>query len=331
MRNDAAGLRRLLTWHRPLYDEAVVVDTGSTDGSGAVAKELGSKVTDFPWRDDFSAARNHGLGLAWGQWILVLDCDEVVAREDFAAIRSLTGSPRAAFDFRQRNYCGLVNDPGWIPVSGDGPLVPAGAAGFIDVDTCRLFPAHPDVYYEGRVHEMPDAALRRAAVVRQETGIVVHHYGHVVDLERRETKTALYASLLRKKLKETPEDPQARYEMAVQLVSEDRQDLAVQLLRRTVEEMPEHEVAYRSRLLLGRLLIEAGQVASGTGQLESAVRDRPELPAGWLEAARGHARVGNRDSAARFVEQGRWLFPADPMLQEMQARLSAAATVRTGD
>ena len=53
-----------------------MVDTGSRDRTKQVARRHGARVADFPWVDDFSAARNHALDLARGEWILVVDCDE---------------------------------------------------------------------------------------------------------------------------------------------------------------------------------------------------------------------------------------------------------------
>jgi tetratricopeptide (TPR) repeat protein len=57
-------------------DEIVVVDTGSTDASMAIARAHGAVVIEHVWRDDFSAARNIGLDAASGDWILYVDADE---------------------------------------------------------------------------------------------------------------------------------------------------------------------------------------------------------------------------------------------------------------
>ena len=46
---------------RGLFDEIVVVDTGSTDRTKEIAREFGAKVFDFVWIDDFAAARNEAL------------------------------------------------------------------------------------------------------------------------------------------------------------------------------------------------------------------------------------------------------------------------------
>ena len=51
-------------------DEVIVVDTGSSDGSKKIAADLGAKVYDFEWCDDFSAARNYSFSLASGDYVM---------------------------------------------------------------------------------------------------------------------------------------------------------------------------------------------------------------------------------------------------------------------
>ena len=58
-------------------DEIVVVDTGSTDATVAIAEEAGARVRKIPWNHDFAAARNQALDACVGDWILVIDADEV--------------------------------------------------------------------------------------------------------------------------------------------------------------------------------------------------------------------------------------------------------------
>src|SRR4051794_39069341 len=65
-------------------DEVVVVDTGSADRTRTIAEGLGARVSDFPWCDDFSAARNHSLAQATGDWIFWMDADDVLPPESGA-------------------------------------------------------------------------------------------------------------------------------------------------------------------------------------------------------------------------------------------------------
>jgi Glycosyl transferase family 2 len=46
---------------RGLFDEIIIVDTGSVDRTKEIAQGFGAKVFDFVWIDDFAAARNAAL------------------------------------------------------------------------------------------------------------------------------------------------------------------------------------------------------------------------------------------------------------------------------
>ena len=76
-------LRHLL----PYGMEIVVVDTGSTDETAAIARKYTDKVYDFEWINDFSAARNFAVSQASNNWILVVDCDEYIKELDAPKLR----------------------------------------------------------------------------------------------------------------------------------------------------------------------------------------------------------------------------------------------------
>src|SRR5690348_13273062 len=56
-RNQEAELPRALQSVAPVAAECLVVDTGSTDRTAAVAGKNGARVLSFAWEDDFSAGR----------------------------------------------------------------------------------------------------------------------------------------------------------------------------------------------------------------------------------------------------------------------------------
>jgi glycosyltransferase involved in cell wall biosynthesis len=76
VRNEEGVLARILDDANTFCDELVVVDTGSTDGTVALAQEHGATVSHFEWIDDFGAARNFAFDRCTGDWILWLDADE---------------------------------------------------------------------------------------------------------------------------------------------------------------------------------------------------------------------------------------------------------------
>src|SRR5690242_9238344 len=72
-----------------LFDEIVVVDTGSTDHTAAVAAHYGARVCPFAWVDSFAAARNASIAQATGDWIMWLDADDRLDESNVAALRTL--------------------------------------------------------------------------------------------------------------------------------------------------------------------------------------------------------------------------------------------------
>jgi len=92
VRDEEQRLPAALRSVHELADEVVVVDTGSTDGTVALAREAGCRVLSHRWQDDFAAARNVALEAAAGRWCLMLDADEVLRCEEGVDLRALLSS-----------------------------------------------------------------------------------------------------------------------------------------------------------------------------------------------------------------------------------------------
>ena len=118
--NEEANLGRTLESVKGLADEIIVVDSGSTDSTVAIAQSFGAKVSIEPWKG-FAAQKNSALAKATSDWILSLDADEEVSPELAASIQSLFKSGKApsfdAYTMNRRNmYLGR-----WIKHSGYYP------------------------------------------------------------------------------------------------------------------------------------------------------------------------------------------------------------------
>src|SRR5206468_11726649 len=92
VRNEEQKLAACLQSAAALVDETIVVDTGSTDGTRELAAKLGARVFEFPWCDDFAAARNECIRYATGDYILWMDADERIDDVNRDKLRALFAS-----------------------------------------------------------------------------------------------------------------------------------------------------------------------------------------------------------------------------------------------
>ena len=89
VKNEEGTLERCLNSVKHVVDEIVVADTGSTDRTKEIAARFTDKVFDFPWVDDFSAARNASFERASMDYVLWLDADDILLPDDAVKLREL--------------------------------------------------------------------------------------------------------------------------------------------------------------------------------------------------------------------------------------------------
>jgi glycosyltransferase involved in cell wall biosynthesis len=193
VRNEENNLPHCLQSARDLFDEIVIVDTGSTDRTKEIALEFGARVVDFVWIDDFAAARNVSLANATGDYIFWLDADDVLDPPEREKLKALLS--RLRVDRKAAYVVRCACDP-----SQDG------AGGKTMVDHIRLFPLLKDVRWTYRVHEQILPSLRQANIPVRWTDVTVRHTGYT-DLALRARKLDRDTKILREELAERPHDP----------------------------------------------------------------------------------------------------------------------------
>lgn len=214
VRNEEANLPLCLKSVQGLVDEMVIVDTGSADATTEIALSFGARVFVHPWENDFSRARNISLDLASGDWILVLDADEVLAVSDHDEVRRLVQGPSTELcSLIQTTYGDESATFGWIPNNQSVPEA-AGYPGYIESPLVRLFRRSPLIRFRGIIHE--HATHEDPTVPVRATPIRIHHYGKYANPESVRAKDNFYLALSRLKTRENPKDAQAFYELGVQ-------------------------------------------------------------------------------------------------------------------
>jgi hypothetical protein len=203
VKDEASHLARCLESVSPLHPQIVVVDTGSSDGTVAIAQHWGAEVYSFAWIHDFSAARNASLQRARAAWTLVLDADEWLeppAREALAEICSTP--PDAAYVLVQKS-----RDSG---------------GGFIRNGIVRLFPNRPEIRYAHPIHEDVMGSLSRQKIPVRYTEVEIEHSGYAdattlsakLDRNRRILERALQGPI------ERGSESHARFNLGIEYMRE---------------------------------------------------------------------------------------------------------------
>lgn len=90
--NEEANLPRWLAAVQQVADEVVAVDSGSTDHTLRILKEAGARVAHRQWTG-YADQRNYCAQLCTGDWILMLDADEVIDEHCIAKLKKFKAHP----------------------------------------------------------------------------------------------------------------------------------------------------------------------------------------------------------------------------------------------
>lgn len=158
VKNEEERLARCLSGVQGAVDEIVIVDTGSTDGTKRVAGQFTSRVYDYAWDDDFSAARNASLDRATKPFILWLDADDVVERSEKEKLMALKNRLTADVDAVMTPYHTGIGQDGRPTLIYERERIVRRDAGFV---------------FSGVVHE----AMRVSGNVLHEDIVIRHERG----------------------------------------------------------------------------------------------------------------------------------------------------------
>jgi GT2 family glycosyltransferase len=261
---------------RGVVDEIVIHDTGSTDGTVALARAAGAVVIEGGWNDDFAAARNVALAHCRGEWVLWIDADERL-EGDGAALRA---------GLRDRDL-----PPGLIVridnLAEDGTINTRHKA-------LRIFRRHR-ARWSGRLHEQVVTRVGPEKLPRTEfEGVSLRHLGYTSDLVKSRDKAERNIRLAEAGLTDGEGDRGvALLNLARSLVLDGRLEEAIDRCRQALTLSP--HAALRSGLL--RVGAEA-LMAMG----------RPEEALEWiakLRATTTHPEIADFLEGSVLLLQGR--------------------------
>ena len=140
VRQEEETLARCLESIADAVEEIIIVDTGSTDRTKEIARRFTDKIYDFPWVDDFAAARNFAFSKGAGEYLMWMDADDILPPEEKEKLLALKE------DLRE-NPCDVVM------MLYDTGFDEEGKANFSYYRE-RLVRRCPRARWQGRVHEV---------------------------------------------------------------------------------------------------------------------------------------------------------------------------------
>ncbi len=294
VRDEQEMLPRCLAAVAGVVDEIVIVDTGSTDATIELARAAGARVIEQPWTGSFADARNVSFDAASGDWLMYLDADEVLVREDAQLLRSLiTRSWREAFYLSETNYTGTPED---------GTAVVHNAL--------RVFRNRPEYRFEGRLHEQIAHRLPSYLPERVEsTSVRVEHYGYLGIVRDARQKSRRNIELLRLQRAEGPPSAFLHYNLGCEYAANDERaaslpefERAWELLERSANrDGQKFEPALLSRLVKALRVCERPRVA--LARAEEGLRLYPDFTDLVFEQALAAIALGQPERAIERCER----------------------------
>jgi GT2 family glycosyltransferase/tetratricopeptide (TPR) repeat protein len=318
VKDEEEYLPKCLASVRPLVDEMILVDTGSTDKTKEIATLFGAQLFSVAWTEDFSEARNFSLSKATGDWILVLDGDEFLSGKDCEKLKTVMAvrGEKRAYSFVTRNYIQQTGVPGWI--RNDGLYAEEAGTGWISSEKVRLFPRNDTIQFRGAVHELVESSLAEAGVRIEKTDVPIHHYGKLNSQKSRD-KGRQYLRLGEKKLEETGRgDLKALSELAIQENELGNYEAALEISNRLAQLDPQNG---RAHLGVASNLIGLGRFADAIAPLKKAIKCTPDLKEGYIKIAIAYISLGRAAEAIPHVQRLLTKHPEYPYSKAMMAVL----------
>jgi GT2 family glycosyltransferase/2-polyprenyl-3-methyl-5-hydroxy-6-metoxy-1,4-benzoquinol methylase/tetratricopeptide (TPR) repeat protein len=246
----------------PWVDEIIIVDTGSRDATQEICRRFGARVFEFPWCDDFSAARNESFRHAGGEWIFWMDSDDVIDQEQGRKLRALVyGS----------------HGPDCLGYVAQVHCASADVGEMTTVDHVKVVRNLPDLRFEHRIHEQILPAIRRRGGYVEFTEIHVVHLGSRQTSDQRAAKLERDFRILAMDIADHPDHPFVLFNLGMTYDDAGLHREAESYLRRclSVSEPGESHVRKAWALLLNSVKNQ-GKTAESLQLADEAIRIFPK-------------------------------------------------------
>lgn len=248
----------------PYGMEIIVADTGSTDRTKEIAAKYADKVVDFEWVNDFAAARNYCASFAANNWILAIDCDEIVQSVDVRILRMLMQ--------KHAKYTGVLRLKN---ITNDG----RGHKGYVNTDVPRMY--NKNFYmFDFAIHEqiVPiDPAKRDDPMDAFLLPIDIIHHGYALDNDTMKKKQVRNLELLYQELETTPDKGYVYFQIGQSQLTLNGAQEAIDAYEKAMENVSDMGKYYVPELImsLANTYADTGRIPDALALMERHAKEFP--------------------------------------------------------
>lgn len=191
VRNEQDVLDTTLKTASKIFDELIVVDTGSTDNTIFIAKEYTQNVFKCNWEKDFSQARNYSIARAKNDWVFILDADENITLFNKDQIESVIVDEADIGRIKIRNEI----DSGLVSIERVSRMF-----------NSRIF------HFEGKIHEQIKPTKGFVKNLK-DIEVSIDHIGYKNQIINKKNKTQRNIELLKEEISSNSSDPFLYYQL----------------------------------------------------------------------------------------------------------------------
>ncbi|XIH25424.1 hypothetical protein C1N73_29315 (plasmid) [Priestia aryabhattai] len=197
VKNEKTNLVETVPFFKEHFEEVLIIDTGSTDGTVDYLKEQKINLLQTKWNYSFADVRNELIKAATGDYILMLDADERINEEFVEQMKEAIQSNDLSYEVKILN------------ITDDNKL----NSTHINI---RLFKNDGNFYYEGNIHEQ---LKHKSGHTPKITSLLLRHYGYRLEVIRTKGKRKRNMRILQMELKKDPNNPFHNYNMSTELIN----------------------------------------------------------------------------------------------------------------
>ncbi|SES71639.1 Glycosyltransferase involved in cell wall bisynthesis [Salinibacillus kushneri] len=232
VKNESKYIENVLQSIQPVSDvvesEIIVLDTGSSDDTPKIAKKYTEHVYYHKWNNDFAAMRNKSISYSKGEWIFVIDGDEIITNQ------------QSLIDFFEKG-----RDQNFNSVYVNIKNIIREEEGKYNVSTvARMFKNKKNFKYVGAIHEQP---LKEEPAFLMELTLV--HYGYLAtDKKLMERKFTRNSDLLHQELEKDPDNIYYLHQLFNTYGMHKENEKALEYIEKA------YEIAKRKKIDLSRMM-----------------------------------------------------------------------------